>query len=171
MGANALIEHEYDYYLKLAELYDTIDLSCPWDWKQQQFESLMPSSQAQRLGAIAETKFITECLERDFEPHTPTTPMPWDYIVTCPAGDMKVQVKSSSVRKGQSYNVVTSSGRDSKEKMSTEVDIVACYLPPHKTWFLIPRKNLTGVTAKLNPYPTSKNKYKQYQENWSIFYE
>ena len=38
-------------------------------------------------------------------------------------------------------------------------------------WWLIPRYDLTGKTAKLNPEPTSKNKYKKYQDNWSIFYE
>jgi hypothetical protein len=72
MGGDTL-ELEHDYYLSLANLYDTTDLN-------------MPSSNAQRIGAIAESRFTTECLERNFEPHLPTTPMPWDFIVTCPAG-------------------------------------------------------------------------------------
>ena len=79
MVRDALImdEVQYDSYTTLAYLYDTQDLT-------------MPSSNAQRIGAIAETRFIAECLERDFEPHTPTTPMPWDFIVHCPAGDLRV---------------------------------------------------------------------------------
>ena len=96
MEGNTL-EIEYDWHLKVAELYDTVDLTFP-----------MPSSTAQRIGAIAESKFMTECLERDFEPHLPTTPMPWDFIVTCPAGTLKVQVKSSQTKFGQSYHVTTS---------------------------------------------------------------
>ena len=80
-----MTEIEYDMYTTLATVYDTQDLT-------------MPSSSAQRIGAIAEARFITECLQRDFEPHTPTTPMPWDYIVHCPAGDLKVQIKSTSVK-------------------------------------------------------------------------
>jgi hypothetical protein len=159
MGTNTL-ELAYDWHLKVAELYDTVDLTLP-----------MPSSKAQRIGAIAESKFITECLERDFEPHLPTTPMPWDFIVTCPAGSLKVQVKSSSVREGQCYSVVTSSGCTGKLKMSNEVDIVACYIPPENMWWMIPRSELGGKTAKLNPEPTSKSRYKKYQENWSMYYE
>ena len=80
MGRDTL---EYDYYLKVAELYDTVDLTYT-----------MPTSKTQRTGAIAESRFVTECLERNFEPHVPTTPMPWDFIVTCPAGVLKVQIRS-----------------------------------------------------------------------------
>jgi hypothetical protein len=170
MEGNTL-ETQYDYYLNLAHLYDTIDLEVPWDWRKQHVQNYMPSSNAQRIGAIAESKFQTECLERDFEPHMPATPMPWDFIVTCPAGMLKVQVKSSSVRDGQCYSVVTSSGCKGKLKMSNEVDIVACYIPPENMWWMIPRYDLGGKTIKLNPEPTSKSRYKKYQENWSIFYE
>ena len=85
-------EIEYDYYTSLATLYDKQDIRQPY------LLHTMPSSNAQRIGAIAEARFITECLERNFEPHTPTTPMPWDYIVHCPAGDLKVQVKSTAVK-------------------------------------------------------------------------
>ena len=95
------MEQAYDYYLKLAELYDTIDLDVHWDWKKQH-EEVMPSSNSQRIGAIAESKFITECLERNFEPHLPTTPMPWDFIVTCPAGTLKTQIKSTNFKIGKS---------------------------------------------------------------------
>ena len=95
-------EIEYDYYTTLATLYDTQDIRQPY------LQDTMPSSNAQRIGAIAETRFIAECLERDFEPHTPTTPMPWDFIVHCPAGDLKVQVKSTSCVKDNYYVVNTS---------------------------------------------------------------
>ena len=47
MEGNTL-EIEYDWHLKVAELYDTVDLTFP-----------MPSSTAQRIGAIAESKFMT----------------------------------------------------------------------------------------------------------------
>jgi hypothetical protein len=170
MGTDTL-EIEYDWHLSLAKLYDTIDLEVPWDWRKQHVQNYMPSSNAQRIGAIAESKFQTECLERDFEPHMPATPMPWDFIVTCPAGMLKVQVKSSSVKNGQSYNVMTSSGCTGKSKMSHDVDVIACYIAPEKMWWMIPRSELTGKTVKLNPEPTSKSRYKKYQENWSIFYE
>ena len=129
-------EIQYDSYTTLAYLYDTTDLT-------------MPSSKAQRIGAIAESRFITECLERDFEPHTPTTPMPWDYIVTCPAGDLKVQVKSTSVRNGTAYTCNTNSGCTMKSHISHKVDVVAIYIIPLEEWWMIPREVVTGMNIKL----------------------
>ena len=151
-------EIQYDSYTTLAYLYDTQDLT-------------MPSSKAQRIGAIAETRFITECLERDFEPHTPTTPMPWDYIVHCPAGDLKVQVKSTSCNKDNYYVVNTSCGQSNKDHIPNTVDVVAVYLATINEWWMIPQSVVTSLTIKLYPDQPSKSKYKKYQNNWSVYYE
>jgi hypothetical protein len=151
-------EIQYDSYTTLAYLYDTQDLT-------------MPSSNAQRIGAIAETRFITECLERDFEPHTPTTPMPWDYIVHCPAGDLKVQVKSTSCNKDRYYVVNTSCGQSNKDHIPNTVDVVAVYLATINEWWMIPQSVVTSLTIKLYPDQPSKSKYKKYQNNWSVYYE
>jgi hypothetical protein len=156
MGRDALA---FDYYLSLAHLYDTTDLN-------------MPTSHNQRRGAIAESKFITECLQRDFEPHMPVTPMPWDFIVTCPKGVLKVQIKSSRTNATvNSYNITTKTGCKRTGKMSDEIDVVGCYVCPIDTWWLIPREEIQGKTIKLNPSKATKSKHKKYQENWSIFYE
>lgn len=169
MGTDTL-ELEYDYYLSLAKLYDTIDLDVPWDWKQQQQD--MPTSKSQRIGAIAESRFITECLERNFEPHVPTTPMPWDFIVTCPAGTLKVQIKSTNAKPtGECYQINTSTGCRNKDPMCDSIDVVGCYVGHEKTWWMIPRNEISSVSIKLNPEHTSKSKYKKYQENWSLYYE
>lgn len=151
-------EIQYDSYTTLAYLYDTQDLT-------------MPSSNAQRIGAVAESRFITECLERDFEPHTPTTPMPWDYIVTCPAGDLKVQVKSTSQKEDACYRVNTGCGRTNKGHIPSSVDVVAVHIVPLQEWWMIPQSKVTSLTIKLYPSSPSKSKYKKYQNNWSIYYE
>jgi len=167
MGRDALMmdEIEYDYYTSLATLYDKQDIRQPY------LQHTMPSSNAQRIGAIAEARFITECLERDFEPHTPTTPMPWDYIVHCPAGDLKVQIKSTSVRDRSAYTVNSSCGATFKEHMSDDIDIVGIYISPLQEWWMIPRDIINSKTIKLYPDKPSKSKYKKYQNNWSIYYE
>ena len=166
MGSDTLTmdEIEYDFYIALARLYDNGDL-------RQPYLQDMPSSNTQRIGAIAETRFITECLERDFEPHTPTTPMPWDYIVHCPAGDLRVQIKSTSVRDKSAYTVNSSCGSSTKGHMSDDIDVVGIYISPLKEWWMIPRSLINSKTIKLYPDNPSKSKYKKYQENWSIFYE
>ena len=163
-------ELQYDSYTTIAHLYDSQDLTVPWDWKQQ-YQDTMPSSNSQRIGAIAEARFIAECLERGFEPHTPTTPMPWEYIVHCPAGDLKVQVKSTSNKELSFYRVNTGCGTTTKETMSDIVDVVAAYISPLKQWWMMPRKAVTGLTIKLYPDTPTKSKYKKYQNNWSIYYK
>ena len=165
-----MTEIEYDMYTTLANVYDTQDLTVNYDWRQQ-YNDKMPSSNAQRIGAIAETRFIAECLERDFEPHTPTTPMPWDFIVTCPAGDLKVQIKSTSVKAGTFYTVNAGSGTTQKLHISNDVDVVGVYVSPIKMWWMIPRGLIESKTIKLSPEQASRSKYKKYQENWSIYYE
>jgi len=166
------LELEYDYYLSLANLYDTTDLDVSWDWKNQHNNNEMPSSNSQRIGAISESRFITECLERDFEPHVPTTPMPWDFIVTCPAGILKVQIKSTTHKSStNSYALSTSTGVAQKASMCDTIDVVGCYVIPEDTWWMIPRKQIKALSIKLSVLPQSKSRYKKYQENWSIFYE
>jgi hypothetical protein len=158
-----LQEKQYDHYTCLAQLYDTQDLNYP---------VVMPSSNEQRIGAIAESKFITDCLERDFEPHLPVTPMPWDFIVHCPAGDLKVQVKSTSCKMTEGcYIVNTSSGQANKEHVSDMVDVVACYVSLIDTWWMIPQSDVTSKTVKLYEQHNTKSKYKKYQNNWSIYYK
>jgi len=162
MGTDTL-ELEYDWHLKVAELYDTVDLNLP-----------MPSSSSQRTGAIAEQKFITECLERNFEPHLPVTPMPWDSIVTCPAGTLKVQIKATNTRATPAkncYSCVTSVGCENKDYMSHDIDVVGIYVVPIDTWWMIPRNEIQSKTVKLNPAPDSTSKYKKWQDNWSLYYE
>lgn len=163
-------EIQYDSYTTIAHLYDTQDLSVPWDWRQH-YQDNMPSSNAQRIGAIAETRFVAECLERDFEPHTPTTPMPWDFIVHCPAGDLKVQVKSTSTKILNHYMVNTGTGTSTKEHMSDVIDVVAIYVAPVKQWWMMPRDVVTSKTIKLYPENPTKSKFKKYQNNWSIYYK
>ena len=137
------LELEYDYYLSLANLYDTTDLDVSWDWKNQHNNNEMPSSNSQRIGAISESRFITECLERDFEPHVPTTPMPWDFIVTCPAGTLKVQIKASSKKSSaNTYTINSGTGCNGKSAMCDTLDVVGCYILPEKMWWLIPREHI-----------------------------
>ena len=172
MGTDTL-EIQYDWHLSLAKLYDTIDLEVPWDWRKQHVQNYMPSSNTHRIGAIAESDFITECLKRNFEPHTPVTAMPWDFIVTCPKGILKVQVKTTNRRtRENSYNIATSTGRANvKKHIDKEVDVVACFIQQEELWFLLPLKEVTGRTTRLSTDQTSKSKYQKYRENWSIFYE
>lgn len=163
---------EVDTCLALAWAYDTQDLRVPWDWKTQQQQRTMVSKKHIQ-GAVYESEFRTECLRRGFEPHDTTVPQAWDFIVTCPAGDLKIQVKGTQL-KGEygSYKLMTSSGNHVKKVIGTEVDLVVCYVDPEKVWYVIPTAIKIPKTVKLFAGKArSGSKYEKYRDNWSPFYE
>lgn len=163
---------ETDTCLALAWAYDTQDLRVPWDWKGQQQQRTMVSK-AQREGAVYESEFRTECLRRGFEPHDPTVPQAWDFIVLCPAGELKVQVKGTKTPcEYGSYKVQASSGRRTKKPIGKEVDVVVCFVDPEKSWYVIPVSPALPKTLKLMAgNKRSSSKYEKYRGNWSPFYE
>lgn len=163
---------EVDTCLALAWAYDTQDLRVPWDWKGQQQRTMV--SKQQQQGAVYESEFRTECLRRGFEPHDPTIPVAWDFIVLCPAGTLKVQVKGTkSPAEYGSYKLTTSSGFRVKKVIDrNKVDVVVCYIDPEKTWYIIPNDKPLPKTIKLMAgNKRSASKYEKYRDNWSPFYE
>jgi len=164
---------EVDTCLALAWAYDTQDLRVPWDWKGQQQQRTMVSKQQQQ-GAVYESEFRTECLRRGFEPHDPTVPQAWDFIVLCPAGTLRVQVKGTEHRSEYgSYKLTTSSGFRVKKVIDrNKVDVVVCYIDPEKTWYVISNDKPLPKTVKLMAgNKRSASKYEKYRDNWSPFYE
>lgn len=163
---------EVDTCLALAWAYDTQDLRVPWDWKEQQQQRTMVSK-TNIQGAVYESEFRTECLRRGFEPHDPTVPQAWDFIVTCPAGDLRVQVKGTEV-KGEygSYKLMTCTGSVVKKSIGNEVDLVVCFVDPEKAWYVLPNTIKIPKTIKLMAgNKRSSSKYEKYRDNWSPFYE
>jgi hypothetical protein len=164
---------EVDTCLALAWAYDTQDLRVPWDWKAQQQERRTMVSKTQQQGAVYESEFRTECLRRGFEPHDPTIPVAWDFLVTCPAGMLKVQVKGTNC-KGEygSYRLATNTGRSKKSVIGSEVDVVVCYIDPEKAWYIMPNDKPLPKTIKLMAgNKRSASMYEKYRGNWSPFYE
>ena len=163
---------ETDTCLALAWAYDTQDLRVPWDWKGQQQQRTMVSK-TQQQGAVYESEFRTECLRRGFEPHDPTIPVAWDFLVICPAGTLKVQVKGTETQ-GEygSYRLATNTGHGKKSVIGAEVDVVVCYIDPEKTWYVIPNVKPLPKTIKLMAgNKRSASRYEKYRGNWSPFYE
>lgn len=125
-------------------------------------------------GTIFETEFTAEALRRGFLPHHPVTPVPWDFIVDCPAGLLKVQVKGTINHSddGSSYKVMTSSGRNNvKKAIGSEVDVIACWIDVPRVWYILPTSVQVAKCVRLaanNKRSTSK--YEKYRDNWAPFY-
>ena len=125
-------------------------------------------------GAVYETEFQAEALRRSFVPHTPCIPMPWDFVVTCPNGVVKVQVKGTcqaAYDDTSTYKVMTSHGRKIKEADFKDVDVIACWVDPLRIWYLIPAT--TKLPKCIRLYAEAKrssSRFQKYRENWSPFY-
>ena len=125
-------------------------------------------------GTIFETEFAVEALRRGFIPHHPVTPMPWDFIVDCPAGLLKVQVKGTATASddGTSYKLMSSSGRNNgKQAVGVEVDLLTCWIDVKRVWYIIPTSVQLPKCIRLaanNKRSTSK--YEKYRDNWAPFY-
>jgi len=124
------------------------------------------------LGALYESEFEAEALRRGFVPHRPAYPAPWDFLVECPKGILKVQVKGTSASdQDNSFKIMTSAGSKKKRAIGDEVDVIACWADPVRVWYLIPTSSKPSVTIRLfAANPRSSSKYEKYRENWSPFY-
>ena len=130
-----------------------------------------------RYGAFCESIFNTECLKRMFEPHQPVTPAAHDFIVDCPAGLLKVQVKGTRSRdaskKVETYHVMARHGGTANQTriMDEAIDILAVFIEPVPCWYIIPRSEVSNKSLRFYPNPSrSISKWEQYKDNWSPFY-
>ncbi len=128
------------------------------------------------LGGIYEAEFEAEALRRGFVTHRPTLPVAWDFLVDCPAGILKVQVKGTSTVSSElgdnSFKLMTSTGSNKKKKIGEDVDVIACWVDPVRVWYVIPTvSNPTKCIRLFAASPRSSSKYEKFRENWSPFYD
>ena len=128
------------------------------------------------LGGIYEAEFEAEALRRGFIPHRPTLPVAWDFLVDCPKGVLKVQVKGTSTVSSEggdnSFKVMTSQGSNKKRTIGEEVDVIACWVDPVRVWYIIPTSAKPTKCVRLfAATPRSSSKHEKFRENWSPFYD
>lgn len=128
------------------------------------------------LGGIYEAEFEAEALRRGFVTHRPTLPVAWDFLVTCPKGVLKVQVKGTGVVSSEpgdtSFKVMTSQGSNKKKNIGEDVDLIACWVDPVRVWYIIPTSTKPTKCIRLfAASPRSSSKYEKFRENWSPFYD
>jgi len=90
-------------------------------------------------------------------------------------GLLRVQVKSSTARRGAGYSCNFVPSHHSKKDYSLDlVDLFATYVIPERVWYLIPAAVLLGDTRKfalmLCPVSGRWNvcKYEEYREAWGL---
>ena len=137
-----------------------------------------------KLGTIYEAQFKTEALKKGLD----VFPAEGDYsVVDCivlnPAGKtFRVQVKGTSAERTSEgknrtvsknkFKIVTRTGAEGKELLATEVDVLACYIEPRDTWYIMPMVKAVGRKSfAFFLCENSTSQWEPYRNNWDIFYK
>lgn len=124
-------------------------------------------------GLFAESVFITECIKRNIEIAQPIVDK-WGYdFIIHYHGYIKVQVKSCSAAdirypNKPTYKINVRKGKHSRDSYNEgDFDLLACYIIPLDIWYLIPFKDITATTIRINPSGV-KDRYNLYKDNFSL---
>lgn len=122
-----------------------------------------------KFGELAESKFIVECLSRNFDVSVPFgDSSPYDLIVTS-ENINRVQVKSTSTMNNERYHITCGWGRKSKKVYDEDkVDIFAIYVKGYD-WYIIPSGEIKTTTINLYPHRLNTvGKYEIYKGAWDL---
>lgn len=126
-------------------------------------------------GTVYEYKFFAKILEKGYDLFLPAGDnLPIDCIVQNGAGKLyKVQIKGTASEnvKSKRYKVLAATGQSSKVSMDcTKVDILAAYVEPVDTWYIIPCLEIGAKSVWFYPHiENSKSMSERYREQWDLF--
>ena len=123
-------------------------------------------------GELAEVAFLHKATSLGFRVAKPYGDSSrYDFIVDASGVLTRVQVKSVAVCSRDSYRITSASGHSSKVAYSSsDVDLLAAYIIPKDTWYLIPIGAFTPIkTIRLCPHRPSRRRFEIYREAWELF--
>ena len=133
------------------------------------------TSNMKRRGSQYEAAFVTQALKRGLDILEPYGDyMPYDVMVQNADGRIqRIQVKgtNSPIKGKPGYKILAASGNIKKVALSPEkVDVLAAYVEPEDTWYLIPVVKLNGnMSVYLNPNTKLNGRYEVWKEAWNVF--
>jgi hypothetical protein len=125
-----------------------------------------------REGELAEVEFLKRALKLGLVVSKPYgDSAPYDFVVGDRQKLSRVQVKSTARRERGAYHVSSGSGGMRKWSYTREeIDVLAVYIVPLDTWYLIPIEAFTPVrTMWLRP--GSGRRFESFREGWDLLQE
>jgi len=130
-----------------------------------------PKHSPKRQGEWAEVRFLEQCFRRQLNVSKPFGDNTQYDFITDSAGFLRrVQVKSVSRLSGSSYRVTLGRGGGRKRGYSLrDADLLAAYVFPCDTWYLIPIAAVAGKKSiRLLPLHAASGKYEGFRNSWSL---
>ena len=128
-----------------------------------------------RRGSQYEAAFVTQALKRGLDILEPYGDyMPYDVMVQNGDGRiLRVQVKGTGnqIKNKPGYKVIAATGNATKTPINPdEVDVLAAYVEPEDTWYVLPVVKLkVNVSVYLNPNTKRNGRYEVWKEAWNVF--
>lgn len=127
-------------------------------------------------GTLYEHRFIVQCLERGLAPFIPIeSGSAQDLLVMNRDSTVfRVQVKGTSVpvQKGKGvvrYKISASTGQYVKQVIDCQkVDIVAAYIDPLDSWYIIPCDEVNVTSVWISP-SSQTSRFEKYKDYWELF--
>ncbi len=130
----------------------------------------MSSIHARHQGALAELEFALRAAALGLRVARPVCDTAaYDFVVDSGRALSRVQVKSVSVGHAGRYHLGCGSGSSSKRPYTRrQIDLLAAYIVPEDTWFLIPVEAFTPRrTIHLCPH-NPHHRFARYREAWDL---
>lgn len=129
----------------------------------------MPSLPPKARGELAEVRFLFAATSRSLVVAKPWGDnQPFDFVVGL-RQFQRVQVKSASVPYGRGYHLSCFRPGHRQGYSADEIDILAAYLVPDDTWYVIPVDALAGrKTLLLYPRHLDSGVFLGYREAWHL---
>ncbi len=122
-------------------------------------------------GELAEIRFLLAAASRNLVVAKPWGDnQPFDFLVGRARRFLRVQVKSASVVHCRGYHVSCFRPADRTGYTTAQIDLVAAYIVPEDTWYLIPVRVLAGrKTICVFPrQPVTHGLFERYREAWQL---
>jgi PD-(D/E)XK nuclease superfamily protein len=122
---------------------------------------------AKARGEWAELRFMTRATELGLRVTKPWGDnAPYDLVIDCAGHFLRIQVKCTRYRRGQSYKChLDSNGHPYRPG---QLDFFAAYVIPADTWYILPIKATHGQPDILLTPHSNHAKYEKYKEAWQL---
>jgi len=123
-------------------------------------------------GELVEIRFLLEAAARGLVVAKPWGDnLPYDFVVGHGRRWFRVQVKSTAARHCRGYHVCCFRPAGHRAYRRSELDFLAAYVVPEKTWYVVPTAALaarkTIVVFPRRP-PTRGGRFEKYKEAWDL---
>lgn len=122
-------------------------------------------------GELAEARFLVKAASHGLIVCKPWgDSLPFDFVVGLKRF-IRVQVKSASTRHSRGYHLTCYRPSTGRAYRPREVDFVAAYIVPCRTWYVIPIRALAArKTIVLHPgrRRPARGRFERYREAWHL---